>query len=175
MSKFLRELVECFGHCSEGDSFDYDKQKRIDALNGPFFCGMDCKLNIQSFAMRLNGPNSTSKHIEVAFKFSGPKGVVISFDNPLYEPQYQYLRGWNCSWISNFKEEDEVLFLGGFYRIKTINLRLIAKRESYKQFVEAIWSFDACLTGGHLLSSKLNKKHMFIIENLINHSLNKET
>ena len=175
MSKFLRELVECFGWCSNGDYDEKIDKYGTNQLKGPFFCGMDCKLNIPSFAMRLNSPNSTSKHIEVAFKFSGPKGVVISFDNPSKNSQYQYLRGWDCSWISNFKEEDEVLFFGGFFPIKVVNLRLIKTKENFQQFVGAFWYFDSLLTGSDLYGLQRNKKHLYIIENLINHSLKKQT
>merc|ERR1712228_998421 len=124
MSRYLRELVEIFGQCSRGDTFEKDKYRKniyskpLDALPGYFFCGMNIKLNIPSFAMRLNSPTSTSKQIEVAMKFSGPKGMVFTFDTPSNKSQYKYLRAWNCSWISNFKEEDEVLFFGGYFRIK---------------------------------------------------------
>merc|ERR1712228_765567 len=133
MSKFLRELVECFGQCSNGDwDENYDL---INQMFGPYFCGMNMRLNIPSFAMRLNSPSSTSKQISVAIKFSGPKGVVLTFDNPsgLYDDQYFYLRGWDCSWIGRFgKEEDERLFFGGFFRIKVVNLRLIETNENMK-------------------------------------------
>merc|ERR1712228_1046512 len=38
MSRYLRELVEMFGQCSYGDTFD-DIYKPLDALRGYFFCG----------------------------------------------------------------------------------------------------------------------------------------
>ena len=174
MSKFLRELVECFGQCSNGD-YDVEKGKRIK-MRGPYFCGMNMRLNIPSFAMRLNSPSSTSKQISVAIKFSGPKGVVLTFDNPSgeYAIQYEYLRGWDCSWIGRFgKEEDERLFFGGYYRIKVVNLRLIETNENMKQFVSAIFHFDLLLTGSH--QSKSNKNDFFIIQALLNQSLKKQT
>merc|ERR1712228_669836 len=151
-----------------------EKQKNVDAMCGYFYCGMNMKLSIPSFAMRLNSPTSTSKQIEVAMKFSGTKGMVFTFDNPK-EPQYCYLRGWNCSWISNFKEEDERLFFGGFNFIKVHNLRLIKTKENYKEFVSAIWFFDLMLTGAYLYGIKQNKINCFYVENLMNLCLKKET
>merc|ERR1712228_140144 len=150
--------------------------KRVNQMFGPYFCGMNMRLNIPSFAMRLNSPSSTSKQISVAIKFSGPKGVVLTFDNPQYNHQYQYLRGWDCSWIGRFgKEEDERLFFGGFYRIKVVNLRLIETNENMKQFVSAIFYFDLLLTGAFLVNIKANKNDFFIIEALMNERLKKQT
>merc|ERR1712228_1081907 len=150
--------------------------KRVNQMFGPYFCGMNMRLNIPSFAMRLNSPSSTSKQISVAIKFSGPKGVVLTFDNPRNNRQYKYLRGWDCSWIGRFgKEEDERLFFGGFFRIKVVNLRLIETNENMKQFVSAIFYFDLLLTAANLSEIKKNKNDFFIIEALMNQSLKKQT
>merc|ERR1712228_881434 len=105
----------------------------------------------------------------------GPKGMVFTFDNPRSEVQYKYLRGWNCSWISQFKEEDERLFFGGYYFIKVHNLRLIKTKENYKEFVSAIWYFDLMLTGAWLSEVQQNKINCFYVENLMNLCLKKET
>merc|ERR1712048_188494 len=102
--------------------------------------------------MRLNSPTSTSNQIEVAFKFAGPDGVVITFDNSLQG----HLRGWNCAWISSFKEEDEVLFFGGFHPIKVHNLRLIKTRQNLKKFMKALFEFDKMLNGTLFYNDKSN-------------------
>ncbi len=49
---------------------------------------------------------STSIRIEVAAKFSGPDGIVIMFNNHYVYP-YCNLQGFNVSWISRYKEEEE--------------------------------------------------------------------
>ena len=67
---------------------------------------MSVVLNIPEFNIFLCSPTSTSKQIEVAIKFSGDHGIVIQLDNPPND-QYQFLRGFNCSWLSRYKEEDE--------------------------------------------------------------------
>ena len=105
MSKHLRELVECFGQCSQ----IIKKKKRgyVDQMRGPFHCGLTVVLNLPSLSMRLNSPTSTSKQIEVAMKFSGPMGMVITFDNPRRDEEYSFVRGFDCSWFSCHPEEDE--------------------------------------------------------------------
>merc|ERR1712228_708533 len=103
----------------------------------------------------------------------GPKGMVFTFDTPSGKDQYCFLRAWNCSWISNFKEEDEVLFFGGYLRIKVHTLRLMETKENFQEFVAAIWYLDAMLTGADIRDIKSNKKNHFIIDHLMNHSLNK--
>merc|ERR1712228_880674 len=111
------------------------------------------------------GPTSTSKHIEVAMKFSDAKGMVFAFDNPR-TAQYKYLRGWNCSWISRFKEEDERLFFGGFYRIKLTMLKLVETNENFSHFVNAIWYLDAVITGAQLYRISTRKSHFHFIKNM---------
>ena len=102
MSRRLRETVEIFGGCSNGDSYADYKNK----LRGSYYCGMSVELNIPEFNIFLCSPTSTSKQIEVAIKFSGHHGIVIQLDNPPTD-QYKRLRGFNCCWLSRFKEEDE--------------------------------------------------------------------
>ena len=101
-AKYLRETVEAYGQCSmEG------------TLTGPFYCGMNILLEMPSFNIRLCAPTSTSMHIEVALKFSTEQGIIIQFQNPKESIQYYWLRGFNVSWLSRYKEEDErfVLFI----------------------------------------------------------------
>merc|ERR1711933_87400 len=123
--------------------------------------------------MRLNSPSSTSKTFEVALKFSGPEGVVFTFDNPR-NVQYSYLRSFACSHISRFKEEDEYLFFGGFYRIKVVSVRLIKTKQNMQKFVAALFYFDAMLTGATLRKIKKRKNDYLIIDNLIKMSLSKQ-
>ena len=98
-SKTLRETVEIFGQYSAGYS-------RNGVLRGSYYCGMSVVLNIPEFNIFLCSPTSTSKQIEVAIKFSGDHGIVIQLDNP-QNRQYNKLRGFNCCWLSRYKEEDE--------------------------------------------------------------------
>merc|ERR1712154_678731 len=88
----------------------------------------------------------------VAVKFSGDKGIVIQLDNPQTE-QYWLLRGFNCSWISRYKEEDERLFFGGFRRIKIESIRKRNTKQiwhNYKPFIFALFYLDSLITGANM-------------------------
>ena len=99
-SKTLRETVELYG-ISKDASFG-----RNTGLNGPFFTGLSCVMNIPQFVIRLHSPTSTSVHIEVATKFAGDDGMIIQLD--IGEIYFMSgVRGFDCAWISQYKEEDE--------------------------------------------------------------------
>ena len=185
MSKHLRELVEIFGDCAYGDAWpkesltwgddNYEEYinyaKPYHSITGPFYCGMSVKLNITSFSMRLCSPTSTSKQIAVAAKFSGSKGMVITFDNPREEVQYRHLRGWDCSWISRFKEEDERLFFGGFYRMQLENVRLVATQQNFTEYIQSIWYLDAMITGASLGGIAVSKRQVALLRHLVKYAV----
>ncbi len=79
-------------------------------LTGPFYTGISVLVYISEFNIRLCSPTSTSIHIEVAIKFSTEEGCILQFNNPTPKygyTQYSYLRCFNVSWLSRYKEEDE--------------------------------------------------------------------
>ena len=94
-SKTLRETIEIFG-----------ESKWNSNLKGPFFTGMSFVMTMPQFLIRLCLPVSTSMHIEVATKFSGEDGLIITL-NVDNTAATQHLRAFDCSWFSRFKEEDE--------------------------------------------------------------------
>ena len=94
MARYLRETIRVYG----------DKYYE-GTLRGPFYCGMSQVMNMPSFAMVLLSPTSTSCHIEVSMKFSGEEGCIIQFDNT--QGRAAYVKGFDVSWISRYKEEDE--------------------------------------------------------------------
>ena len=66
--KLLVEMVQWFGT---------NGYVRTDGERGPFFCGINCVLNIGSFAICFNGPCSTSKVRTVALNFATEKGIIL--------------------------------------------------------------------------------------------------
>ena len=105
MSKYLRETVELFG--DTGDNLNSGQRE-----DGPFYCGMTRIMALQTFSIRLCGPLSTSKQKEVAIRFATTKGMVLELNNNADFFSGLYLKFFNCSLISLFKEEDERLFMG---------------------------------------------------------------
>ena len=90
-SKSLREIVEGYG--IKSDPF---KRNRLCC-----FTGMSQVMIVPQFFITLNSPTSTSRHLEVADKFSGDDGMIIQID------QY-WAPAIDCAWISKFKEEAEM-------------------------------------------------------------------
>ena len=187
LSKILRETVELFGKCSEGELDRDDDDNRVNQLLGSYFCGMSVLMNIPEFSIFLCSPTSTSMQIEVAIKFSGDDGIIIQLDNPQDTSQYSFLRGFDCSWLSRYKEEDERyellvmlilfilfcllfiyrLFFGGYYRIKIESIRIRRTRQNFETFIYSLWCFDTMITGGKT-PNKVSDDDVFIIGSLMN-------
>ena len=62
-------------------------------------------MTLPQFNIFLYSPTSTSAQIAVAVKFCGSAGIVMEFDNS--SGKALTTAGFDCSWISRFKEEDE--------------------------------------------------------------------
>ena len=116
-SKFITEAVKFYGYDSYGKHKGYYNKER-----GPFYSGIDMILCVCSYSMRLRGPTSTSKHIEVAINFSKREGIIISLDNTGYQYANQ-LPFIDCSWFSRYP--DEVCFIYYYYIIICVYLKII--------------------------------------------------
>eukprot|EP01084_Bolivina_argentea_P168723 292535_1 len=168
MSKILRETVELFGGYSQTGGWTHDH----NILSGPFYSGMGVVMNMPSFNIRLCSPTSTSCQIEVAIKFSGDHGIIIQLDNPNVKP-YCWLTGFNCSWISRYKEEDERLFFGGFYPVNIQSVRIRHTQQNFKKFIYALHYLDTMITGGEQAHFTINEEDISVIKNLFANALNK--
>ena len=104
-SKILKETVDAFGADGAGGRWNSMTGQHQGKLKGPFYTGMSVVMNLPQFNIQLLSPTSTSVHLEVAMKFSGDSGMIIEFENKSGDGRY--IKGFDCSWISRFKEEDE--------------------------------------------------------------------
>eukprot|EP01084_Bolivina_argentea_P097171 174697_1 len=154
-SKLLRETVEGYGVCG-------------DDLQGPFFSGISQVLLMPAFNIRLCGPTSTSLFKEVALRFGGEDGILISlrkvstFSGDLTQP----VRGFCCSWLSDYGEEAEYLFIGGFRPLSICNITKIRTAEVFSDFVQALYVFDSVLSGNPILD-QVTQKHHDVLNDLI--------
>eukprot|EP01084_Bolivina_argentea_P249834 418378_1 len=174
LSKILRETVELFG--DHKGYFDETAQKWTGAT-GPFYCGMSFVCIIPQFNIRLFGPTSTSKCIEVATRFGGDHGLIIELNNS-GDWSSEYLRCFNCSWVSNFMAEEERLFFGGRHRIKVESVRNLETRIDYRNILHALFYFDSMLNGSEMQTDAENKisiRDVDIIEKLIKHKMRRYT
>ena len=97
-SKNIREAVEYYG--SRGWMDDWDKKRNIswNRKKGPFYSGMSHKMVFPEIMIRLNGPCSSTKQIEVATRFAGDQGMIIKLDNNSYR-QSNNLRCFDMNWV----------------------------------------------------------------------------
>eukprot|EP01084_Bolivina_argentea_P249492 417675_1 len=160
-SKTIRETVELFGWNGRGFKHPKHKTKRIHKLKGPFFCGMSFSMALPEFNMRLCGPTSTTKQVEVATRFAGIDGIIIALNNNGYKDSH-CLRAFGCSWLSNYPGEDEYIFCGGRYRIKISSVTTLRTQENFYSFFRAFYYFDCMLDGTDMSWKKrkeLSKKY----------------
>merc|ERR1719491_478656 len=138
------------------------KKYRGDESRGPFYCGMGAVLNIPQFAIRLNGPTSTSLFIEVAMRFGGVEGMIIQLNNE--ENPACDERHFDCGWLSAFPEESECLWMGGRRMLKLESVRVVATQNNFGRFLRAFHAFDAMLSG---TGQKATKKDARIVRGAV--------
>ena len=89
------ETVQVYGKCGATQFY------------GPFYCGMSRVMNMPQFQIQLRSPTSTTLHLEVAMKFSGEQGLIIEFSNNVSDLYSGHTKGFDVSYISRYKEEEE--------------------------------------------------------------------
>ena len=187
-SKFFKEAIENFGKCGVKKSLNHDQFEA-----GPFcMCfilfftcnamiiltvltdsGLNCVLPIPQFNIRLFAPTSTSKYIEVATRFSGDDGMIITFNNDIWSG----CRFFDCSWISRFLDEDERVFVNGTFPLRVQAVRITATSQRYTKSIESLFLFDYLLSNsealiGHEFFSLLqNSNERLIFQMLCNEGI----
>ena len=152
-AKLLKELVMYFG---------VDGHHYRDRSSGPFYCGMSAVLNIPQFAIRLNGPPSTSLHIEVAMRCGGTEGMIIQLNNTRKPASLE--THFDCGWLSAFPEESERLFIGGRFMLELESVRIVETKNNYGRFLHAFHVFDSMLSGQ---PKKATKKDVRIVRGAV--------
>ena len=97
-SRRLKEVLRAYG----ADNY---VSKGPHSLKGPFYTGMSRVMILPEFNIFLYSPTSTSVQFSVALNFCGDSGMILEFDNS--KGAARYTPGFDCSWISRFREEDE--------------------------------------------------------------------
>ena len=179
MSKTLRETVELHGQSRKGDVNPdiekYQPEHRLNKQLGPFYCGVNRVMVLPQFNLRLCAPTSTTMQILVAMKFAGPNGSVIQLNNNS-GGDFDDLRCFDVSWLSRFPDEDERLFIGGFWRIRVETVRLIKTRQNFQTFIHPLFYFDAMVTANvEMKELKISKKQIGIIQSLIKWKLGQKS
>eukprot|EP01083_Nonionella_stella_P054738 144484_1 len=137
LSRSLYELVQFYGQSCEGQ-YNENTAEFEDKLCGPFFWGLYRLITFPEVSIRLYGPVSTSKQIEVAMKFSGKQGILVQL-HTTGDYYCKQVRGFDASWFSRFAGEDETLFFGSDFRLRIESIRIIST--VHKPDEEAFYAF----------------------------------
>ena len=144
-ARALQQFVEYFGSYGQGGT---------DPESGPFWCGLNCVLNIPEFVINFNGPTSTTKTKEISISFAGEEGMMMKFNNT--KGRSKGRRFLNANWLSTYPEEDERLFIGmdrgNNYPINIESLILILETKNYSLSISAFTKFDSILNGDYGVS-----------------------
>eukprot|EP01083_Nonionella_stella_P173839 600850_1 len=102
--KHLTEAVNLFGIQQYEGDIDY------------FYHGVSCNMLFESMSPRIYGLLSTTRVQAVAARFSAVNGLILQLRA---DPILKY---FPCEWISQYPQEAELLFVGGFepFTVKTI-------------------------------------------------------
>ena len=160
ISKALRELVSSFG------SNGMERKGAINSrVTGPFFTGVSVVLNVSEFSIGFNTPTSTSKSWEIAWRFAGTDGMVMTVDNQKAGSSWQPL--YNATWISNFVEEDEYFWFGFTDKLSVDDITMVETTRSYAQSMSVLYMFDAVLSGLALGQIRSTKKQLAILKSCL--------
>ena len=122
-SRYLRELVHCFGVYAHKEST-------------PFFTGISYEMSIPQFKMGLIGPSSTSVAVEVALRFAGQNGMMLVLEGG-------GSKCFDASMFSAYPEEQERIFCGSTYRETVTSVVLVNSAKNYSAAIGAYSKFDA--------------------------------
>ena len=152
-SKALRELITLFG--SDGQTWKGGE-------SGPFFCGINCVLNVPQFAVSFQCPTSTTKTKEIALRFAGESGMMMVLNNKSGGSEWEMF--FNAKPLSAFPEEDERLFIGSTQYLTVKSLVVIQSAKNYRLSIGAFAKFDQVLNGQHVSGGRgITEQEMEII------------
>eukprot|EP01084_Bolivina_argentea_P069791 126925_1 len=130
LARYLRETVEIFG------------RRRVIGCQ-VFYHGITTQMLFNSTFATIKGPFSTTPSLAVACQFSHYKGLIMEI---LPAPELKY---FDCSWLSPYSSELEMLFIGGLHAIKFVNITNAGNGEAYLLYIKALSIID-CMTTGQL-------------------------
>ncbi len=162
ISKSLRELIQYFGINNRSGANGTE--------TGPFYCGMSCELVIPEFAIRLNGPTSTTMHIEIAMRFSGSEGIILQLNNKTWTGKAESF--FDSSWISSYPEEDERIMVGGRFKLEIESVRVMKTKNNYETFVQSFQFLDKLLSGDCDGIGNISSENVEIVSKCISYYLN---
>eukprot|EP01084_Bolivina_argentea_P123902 219560_1 len=107
LGRLLRELVGCFPFVSEKE---YSAFKNKTGL----YHGISIQTMFGAIDAIIKGPTSTTRDYAVAAGFCANKGMILELQMDFYWAIHGHLCLFECSYISDYPNESEVFFIGGY-------------------------------------------------------------
>ena len=99
--------------------------------------------------------------------------MIIQLNNP-EEEGYGLGTGFDCSWISRFKEEDERLFFGGSWRIKIEGITIVEVQINFQPVFVCLTQFDGMVSGRAMKKELVQKRDRKLLGKLIRNQLSEK-
>eukprot|EP01084_Bolivina_argentea_P131544 232171_1 len=107
---------------------------------------------------------------EIAIRFACRNGMIIQLDNS--SKSAAYTRVFDCSFISYYTEEDEMLFFGSTNPIRVAGIILMKTKENFIDVFGALYYFECMITGcTDINEMKIRDTDFMIIIHLVTYSV----
>eukprot|EP01084_Bolivina_argentea_P304994 526826_1 len=147
LSKYLNEAVHVFGKCMFNDKNNIHS----------FFHGISENHMFDSMSAFIYGPFSTTASFEVSVNFTNHNNGIVLELNP-----FKILRYFDCSWVSDFSNEREFLFISMNTPIRFINIINANLQIEYFIYTNAITIIDNMMNGWYFESDfKVFEKYKY--------------
>lgn len=143
LGRILKESVHHFGTDGESD-------------HGPYFCGLNVELYLPLGGITIYGPCSTTTARDVALNFSKSEGIVVKIntDGNHYGPRARF---FDCSWISNYFEEAERLFLAEKYPLRIDGIIIVRTAQTFSKPCAVFFILKTLVSGWRLKEDYFKK------------------
>eukprot|EP01084_Bolivina_argentea_P134893 237798_1 len=156
-AKLLREAVECYGNEINTSTVKC------------FWHGISAPMVFKSTIATFNCPTSTTTEMEVASNFS-TKGIILQLTGFYKTGSGGYY--FNCNWLSSYSNEQERLFIGGYWPLQFENIINRLNGNDYSLYLHAFNILIAAMNGLPLSSDYhiVTKMDKYIIKHLVNNT-----
>ena len=77
--------------------------------------------------------------------------MIVQLNNTV---KYHRVKAFDCSWLSTYKEEDEVLFCGGHNAVRIESVHIIGTAKKYRAIFKFMGKFNEIFNGAALTTTK---------------------
>eukprot|EP01084_Bolivina_argentea_P251926 422722_1 len=164
LGKLLRECVECFGLKRPSTEWRVDNPSKPQIIQHYFYDdwmevyhGLNESFEFSSVFGHIKHPFSTTTDYCVAVNFCRQKGMILSLNMSQQEWTFSVQDGieasstmscFDCSWISDFTNEQEIFCIGGMRQFRFTSIILASSGINYAPYIRAINKMSNFFTNG---------------------------